>query len=323
MCVLTHCPHERCEDRNRGVVKPKAVPRAPEPMNTAATPVINTLSIGMDKEELMASRPRRASPVVRLLRVPMHRVQRYMMSHTGQFHFVTACCVGSCVWIIVTTFSRVPVGLITENGTLCPRVTVCAETWYALVLLFFSRSSARTTCARRSSARSSASGSPSTTSTTCTSSQARSSPLTSGCTASPTLYAGRRRRGHVRQPQPPLEERDGDERPHLAAPHAADRAAHEEREAAQAHAVRVAQGPALPLGRVVPLHPLPRAADAHRVDPRRAARRVCGGLLHRLLLAHLPHRDPHLLPPRHRGRGAAVRARVAPLCAGAARRRAA
>jgi hypothetical protein len=65
-----------------------------------------------------------------------------MMSHTGQFHFVTACCVGSCVWIIVTTFSRVPVGLITENGTLCPRVTVCAETWYALVLLFFSRSSA-------------------------------------------------------------------------------------------------------------------------------------------------------------------------------------
>lgn len=49
-----------------------------------------------------------------------------------------------CVlWIWVTTFAPEPVGLIRlPSGTLCPRVTVCAETWATLVLLGISRTGA-------------------------------------------------------------------------------------------------------------------------------------------------------------------------------------
>lgn len=47
------------------------------------------------------------------------------------------------VWAMVTAFVPQPVGsLDASTGTLCPRDTVCAETWYALLLLAISRSGA-------------------------------------------------------------------------------------------------------------------------------------------------------------------------------------
>lgn len=56
---------------------------------------------------------------------------------------VKLIAVGCVVWIAITTFCPQPVGLIfANNGTLCPRVTVCAETWHALLLLGISRSGA-------------------------------------------------------------------------------------------------------------------------------------------------------------------------------------
>jgi hypothetical protein len=54
------------------------------------------------------------------------------------------CCV---VWIVVTTFGPMPVGLLKPDGTLCPRETVCAETWHALLLLGISRTGAYFCCA--------------------------------------------------------------------------------------------------------------------------------------------------------------------------------
>ena len=49
----------------------------------------------------------------------------------------------ACVlWIAVTTFAKKPVGLLEDNGWLCPRETVCAESWGVLVLLAISRTSA-------------------------------------------------------------------------------------------------------------------------------------------------------------------------------------
>ena len=65
-----------------------------------------------------------------------------------------ATCLFCLVWIVVTTFGPEPVGLLqtrAANGTtpaytgLCPRVTVCAEEWYTLLLLGFSRTTAYVT----------------------------------------------------------------------------------------------------------------------------------------------------------------------------------
>ena len=46
------------------------------------------------------------------------------------------------VWIWVTTFAPTPIGLMRSDWTLCPRPTVCAESWLELALLGVSRSSA-------------------------------------------------------------------------------------------------------------------------------------------------------------------------------------
>ena len=53
-------------------------------------------------------------------------------------------CLASWAYIMVTTFSPAPVGLLV-NGTVCPRPTVCAEEWYTLLLLAISRGSAYAT----------------------------------------------------------------------------------------------------------------------------------------------------------------------------------
>ena len=50
---------------------------------------------------------------------------------------------GFClIWIWVTTFAPTPIGLMRSDWTLCPRPTVCAESWLELGLLGVSRSSA-------------------------------------------------------------------------------------------------------------------------------------------------------------------------------------
>ena len=60
-------------------------------------------------------------------------------------NIVLALCFCSWAWIMVTTFAPAPVGLLTIHGTVCPRPTVCAETWYAMTLLAISRGSAYAT----------------------------------------------------------------------------------------------------------------------------------------------------------------------------------
>ena len=59
---------------------------------------------------------------------------------------VKLVALGCIVFILITTFGPnygpIPVGLLNVNGTLCPRVTVCAETWHAMLLLGISRSGA-------------------------------------------------------------------------------------------------------------------------------------------------------------------------------------
>lgn len=55
---------------------------------------------------------------------------------------VKLVAVGCIIWIWITTFGPLPVGLLRPDGFLCPRVTVCAETWHAMLLLGISRSGA-------------------------------------------------------------------------------------------------------------------------------------------------------------------------------------
>ena len=69
------------------------------------------------------------------------------------FFILLISCLFCLVWIVVTSFSPKPVGLLTRhdnNGTIwwgiCPpRGTVCAEEWYTLLLLAISRGSAYAT----------------------------------------------------------------------------------------------------------------------------------------------------------------------------------
>lgn len=56
--------------------------------------------------------------------------------------FIFALCGFSLVWILITSFSPKPVGLLRKDNWICPRKTVCAEDWWSLALLAVSRSSA-------------------------------------------------------------------------------------------------------------------------------------------------------------------------------------
>lgn len=56
--------------------------------------------------------------------------------------FMFALCIVTLVWIVITTFSPKPVGLLNKSKWICARPTVCAEDWWSLVLLAISRSSA-------------------------------------------------------------------------------------------------------------------------------------------------------------------------------------
>ena len=51
-------------------------------------------------------------------------------------------CAFSTLWVVVTTFAPIPVGILRPDGWLCPRRTVCAEDWWSMFLLAISRVSA-------------------------------------------------------------------------------------------------------------------------------------------------------------------------------------
>ena len=56
--------------------------------------------------------------------------------------FLLVLCAFCLLWVAATTFSPMPIGLLNDQGWICPRVTVCAEDWPSLALLAISRSNA-------------------------------------------------------------------------------------------------------------------------------------------------------------------------------------
>lgn len=61
----------------------------------------------------------------------------------SMFWFVKKVQLLCVAWIVITTFSPKPVGLLQKNGWIgCPRETVCAEEWRSTLFLAISRTSA-------------------------------------------------------------------------------------------------------------------------------------------------------------------------------------
>jgi hypothetical protein len=89
-------------------------------------------------EEEVLARHAVCSPVA--LRRRCRRSVSRKLAEPG--NVVKLVALGCVVWILLTTFGPIPVGLLKADGTLCPRVTVCAETWHALLLLGISRAGA-------------------------------------------------------------------------------------------------------------------------------------------------------------------------------------
>ena len=61
---------------------------------------------------------------------------------TWWIYVILGVSIACVVWIVIRTFSPKPVGSLNSDGWVCPRYTVCAEEWWALVLLGISRLSA-------------------------------------------------------------------------------------------------------------------------------------------------------------------------------------
>ena len=111
--------------------------------------LMDALIRGLERRsQLVALRERGAGAVRgrrRKRRGAYKRVARRLAEPANVIKLIAIGCV---VWILITTFGPNaspigPIGLLDiANGTLCPRVTVCAETWHALLLLGISRSGA-------------------------------------------------------------------------------------------------------------------------------------------------------------------------------------